>query len=224
MSNLILFDIDGTLLRSGPLHHEAFLHAIKNVFGKDFKGDPHVAGLTDPLILSMFLREMGTPDAVIQQRMPELLQACEDYYVKKFIKSSVEILPGVKELLKSLHQAGATLMLVTGNLEPIAKAKLESLDIYHYFSGGGFGSDPHSVRSELVTLAITKAGFEKNINDVYLTGDTPRDVKAAQEGGVTHIIAVATGTYTASELKDSGAETALESFEDTAAALRAFGY
>jgi len=224
MRKLILFDIDGTLLRSGPLHNEAFKHAIKDVFGKDFKGESHVAGMTDPLILSMFLREMGTPDKIIQERMPELLKACEDYYVKKFLKGSVEILPGVRDLLKSLHERGATLMLVTGNLEPIAEAKLESLDIYHYFVGGGFGSDPHTVRAELVTLAVAKAGFETELDNVYLTGDTPRDVEAAKNGGLSHIVAVVTGIYTSSELLDEGAEVALESFEDTKAALSAFGY
>jgi phosphoglycolate phosphatase-like HAD superfamily hydrolase len=83
-----------------------------------------------------------------------------------------------------------------------------------YFKVGGFGSDNIN-RTELVKTAIRRAKDNCNFNgsEVFVVGDTPRDVKAGFEAGVKSI-GVATGRYSKKELKESGADFVFDSLKD----------
>ncbi len=227
MRKLILFDVDGTLLKSAgkSLHNAAFFNTLKNLHDIELETkERSMSGLTDRIILTLLLQEGGMSDSEIEKHLPGTLIAVQDFYVKEFKTGSVVILPGVKELLQALKERGSTIGLLTGNIEGIAHTKLKSLGINDYFTTGGFGHEPHTSRGELVKLAIVKAGFKGNEADVYLVGDTPRDIRAAQEAGLSHIVAVATGSYTSKELRGCGAEVTLDDFSDKQTALSAFGY
>jgi phosphoglycolate phosphatase-like HAD superfamily hydrolase len=132
----------------------------------------------------------------------------------------MKILPGVPELLRALKEKGVTLGLITGNVESVAKRKLEDAGLWQYFSaGGGFGSDPHDTRADLIEVAIAKAGFTGARASVYVVGDTPRNIFAAQEAGIKHTVGVANGFRKIQELIEAGAEVALEDFKDTKGTL-----
>jgi phosphoglycolate phosphatase-like HAD superfamily hydrolase len=49
--------------------------------------------------------------------------------------------------------------------------------------------------------------------DVFVIGDTPRDIAAGREAGFT-TIGVATGKFTSGQLKETGATAVLEDFEN----------
>jgi phosphoglycolate phosphatase-like HAD superfamily hydrolase len=112
-------------------------------------------------------------------------------------KLNVKIFPGVPELLFKLDSEKAIVGLVTGNLEPIARAKMQIAGLNNYFVVGGFGSDAID-RTELVKKAIKQAKEKYNFDspeEVYLVGDTPLDVSAALKGGAKPI-GVETGSFT----------------------------
>ena len=104
--------------------------------------------------------------------------------------------------------------LVTGNLEPIAYAKLGRAGLNGYFSFGGFGSD-NADRSLMVkkALDIAKNQFGFNGDKIFVIGDTPRDVEAAKVYNLK-TIAVATGMYSVKELRDCGADYVVENFKN----------
>lgn len=224
MRKLILFDIDGTLIKFVSKDHAGhYKDAIKNLHEEDVQVEGRsFSGYTDQLILSTLLEEAGWSSTKIASHMPSLKQEVVRVFSEQFIPSAIILLPGVKELLHELKQRGVTIALLTGNLEAIAKVKLDSFEIYDLFEGGGFGSDPHVTRGDLVTLAIEKAGFSKDMHNVYLAGDTPRDVQAGIDAAVPHKIMVATGRFNAAELQEAGADVALQDFSDLQATLRAF--
>jgi len=128
-------------------------------------------------------------------------------------------LPGVSDLLEALEKRGATLGLITGNLKSVSEVKLGDVDIWHYFTVGGFGNDPHVTRGDLVKVAVDKAGFSESLDDVCVVGDTPRDIAAAQEAGIKHTVGVSNGYKDIQELIDAGAEVVLEDFRNTAFVL-----
>jgi phosphoglycolate phosphatase-like HAD superfamily hydrolase len=228
MKKLILFDIDGTLtwwtnVNKNP-HTKAFSEAIRNLYKiTPAIEDKKISGLTDSLILKLLMQENGINGHDDQGTVASLMDELHNAFKASFDARLLVLLPGVKPLLAKLKDQGATLGLLTGNLESIAKIKLDALDIWKYFSTGGFGNDPHNSRAELVEYAIKKAGYENDIDKVYLAGDTPRDVEAAKAAGIKHAVCVATGHFGQKELKNAGAEVVLENFKDTQAALRAFG-
>ena len=116
-------------------------------------------------------------------------------------------------VLERLHAAGHELALVTGNLEPIARRKLERRGLGGWFPSdrGGFGSDGEA-RADLVRIARERAGAWPR-EDTVLIGDTPLDVAAAIEAGV-RAIGVAGGRYSQADLLEAGASAAVSDLDE----------
>lgn len=221
MKKLLLFDIDGTLLTGKG--DDKFIHALKNSHDLTIKIEKDFSGYTDLLILTELLRNEGWYDNQIQTAMPTLFQELDKAHEETFGASGIQLLPGVKELLDAINKDEVTLGLITGNLQSIAKRKLEYLGLWSYFTLGGFGDDPHVTRSDLVTLAIKRAGFEDNIQDVYVIGDAPKDMEAAVDAGVRNSVGVVNTFREPKELMEAGAWVVLKDFKDTKEVLRVFG-
>ena len=222
MSGLATFDIDNTLIRSSAGHVQALITAIKEVFGLETSIDViNHHGMTDQEIIIRILAQ----DNVDRQRADAGLAQCMEYMQQQYariVKSeNIYMLEGVLNLLSQLEQNGFLLGLVTGNLEKIARAKLEKIGISHFFKVGGFGSD-HINRGNLIKIAIQRAqkqfGFDSN-GLVFHFGDAPQDMQAARQAGVIPI-GVTTGIFSAAELDAAGAARILPDLKNTDEILR----
>jgi phosphoglycolate phosphatase len=220
MSNrLVLFDIDKTLLTHGSAlgHQEAFGYAFQQVYGVTAQADfiKH-NGMTDLSVALMVLTEMGMAKEDITAKFPEFSQVMSDYYLEHCQHQVLETMPGVLPLLKILAEKSIMMGLVTGNLEKIARAKMAQVGAEHYFVVGGFGSD-HLERSELVKFAVDRAqrqlGFVNDGQNVFLVGDTPKDVAAGLASGVK-TIGVAAGICSVADLQAAGADYVLDSLTE----------
>jgi len=125
MKKLLLFDIDGTLLTAGSASNR-FVGVINRVHGIDVVPSKDFAGYTDFLILASLLEDEGWSDDQIKAAMPKLIDELDKLHEETFIAKDIHLLPGVKELLDALREADCALGLITGNLETIAKRKLET--------------------------------------------------------------------------------------------------
>ena len=208
---LLLFDIDGTLLiKAADDHREAIHAAIRRVYHVP---EPEAAkvstpGRTDPWIARAILLQLGVSASRIDDGMQEFKRvAVEEYRRRCSSDLTAHVAPGVRELLDDLRdRPGIVLSLVTGNLERIARTKLDRAGLGAYFSRahGGFGSD-HEDRTELPAIARMRAGSDGRPypqSDTVIIGDTPLDIACARADGV-RCIAVATGPYRADELRDA---------------------
>ncbi len=209
MNKLILFDIDGTLFeKESALHKMAFSAAFKKIFGIDTTIDiiDH-PGKTDKQIVVEVLKKKGLEESDVRGKMEEITKEMISFFEERAGKERITLLEGVKELLDELKSKNILMGLVTGNLERIARAKLKKGDINDYFKLGGFGSDGER-RADLIRIAIKKAedsfDFKFN-NNVFLVGDTQRDIEAGKEAGIK-TIGVETGAYSEEQLKETGAD------------------
>ena len=212
---LMLFDIDGTLVRGAKCHYQAYIEGVKRFYGlEDYVNSISVAGKSDKLILQEILALGGLTKEEIQKNFQNCLDFMADYYLKNVQHENVRALGGTAELLEALQRENVLLGLVTGNLEPIAYAKLGKAGLDGYFAFGGFGSD-NADRSLMVkkALSIAKNQLGFNGDKIFIVGDTPRDVEAAHLNNLK-TIAVATGIYSVEELMDCGADYVVENFED----------
>jgi phosphoglycolate phosphatase len=200
---LVLFDIDGTLVRrAGPHHREALSVGVRRVIGVETttEGIP-VQGMLDPDILTIMMRRTGVPASRIRAAMPEIMRAAEHYYLRVCPALHDKQCPGVIPLLERLARRGVLLGLVTGNLTRIGWRKLERAGLRDYFRFGAFG-EMGKTRSRLAGMAIREArrsGWIERETPISLIGDAPPDVIAARANGIRSI-AVRTGITPVEEL------------------------
>ncbi len=205
MTKLLLFDIDGTILNSGGAGKRAMVQAFEEVFGvKDGFRGIHMSGKTDPLILREALEQVG---------MPFEPNRAEDFKRRYFELLAVEIekpnafkklMPGILELIRHLHGTDdVELGLLTGNWRRGAELKLGHFGLMDYFSVGAFGDDSED-RNQLLPFALERFkkehGQPVEAKNVYVIGDTPRDVQSARPYGAK-TVAIATGTYSIDDLR-----------------------
>ncbi|BDZ70244.1 HAD family hydrolase [Methanobacterium petrolearium] len=221
---LTLFDVDGTLVRGARCHYMAFVHAVSKFYGmeEDISG-LNYAGKTDPQILREVLELGKIPEKVITDNFQDCLNYMIQDYVANVHRENIVVLSGVNKLLNELKNENVLLGLTTGNLEPIAYAKLGRVGLDDYFAFGGFGSDSPK-RPCLVEKALKRArnqyGFRGD--QIFIVGDTPRDVEAARPFDLK-TIAVATGSYSTGKLEETGADFVFDSLENVNRVLEIMG-
>lgn len=200
---LILFDIDGTLIRkSGTHHRQALVDAVRKITGRETTTDNvPLAGMLDRDILTHMLLNSGASRASIRRAMPELIHHAQLIYSACCPDLQRNVCPGVRTLLLRLARRGVPVGLVTGNLSLIGWKKMEHAGLREYFRYGSFAEHARD-RAGLVRLAIRRARREGWIGRecrITLIGDHPNDVMAAKANAIRSV-AVATGVVGADEL------------------------
>lgn len=224
MRRLILFDIDGTLVRGGPAK-EAFRVAMMETFGTVGRIQVHsFAGKTDPQIARELLTGAGLADADVDRGLPALWTRYVAELEARLGERPMEILAGVRELLEALEDTGEVVLgLVTGNIAEGARLKLASAGLHRRFGVGGYGSDDE-IRNHLPRIAMERARRAHGVafprERVVVVGDTPRDVDCGRHEG-TRTVGVATGHYDVAALRRAGADRVFRDLSDTGAVAEA---
>jgi len=209
----VLFDIDGTLLYTGGAGAVAWQRAFEELYGVEADIEEHThAGMTDPEITEVVFREVIGREGTEQERAAAIAAYLDKLGDAVEESTGYEIKPGIEELLPRLAEEGVLLGIVTGNIEVAAHLKLARGNLDRYFSFGGYGSDS-SDRTALTVRALERGGevvgSPLDPAATIAVGDTPRDVKAGHGAGI-RVVGVATGRYSARELRAAGADWALQ--------------
>jgi phosphoglycolate phosphatase len=210
---LVLFDIDGTLVRrSGPHHRRALERAVREETGLATTTDGiPVHGMLDPVILAEMMRRAGASDRLIRKAMRGIIRRAEEVYLEGGPSLLRRTCPGARSALKRLQARQIPLGLVTGNLTRIGHEKLSRAGLGGIFQFGAFG-EMSKTRTGLAKIAIRQArkmGLAGPGTAISLVGDAPTDIQAAQENGIRSI-AVCTGISLREELAGCGPDLLLE--------------
>lgn len=225
MKTLLLWDIDGTLTLSGGAGMRALQSALRREFGVDRAlDDIDFAGRTDRYIIRQIFGRIALADTeanvqrFIEGYLAELPAALRN--------PGTRILPGVAAALESLAARGDVAQaLLTGNVERGARIKLGHHGLSHFFGFGAFADDSER-RNELGPVALRRAkeklGVEFAPERVFVIGDTPHDIECGKVIGA-QTVAVATGQYSAEQLRAHSPAAIFADLSDTAAFLRTVG-
>jgi len=212
-----LFDIDGTLVKTGSgINRDAFHYAVKKIYNVDaYHSEIDPEGMVDNQIVVEVLKLHGFSEEEILSKLPQEIKAVVEYAENNKASIALEVLPGVTDLLAEIKNLSTPMGVLTGNVEGLAWIKLESVNLKDYISFGAFGSQAH-VRSELVEIARVNAGkkFNKEFqtSDFVIVGDTPKDILCAREAGIK-VIAIATGKFSYLDLEKENPDLLLETLE-----------
>ncbi|MCB9454182.1 MAG: HAD hydrolase-like protein [Anaerolineaceae bacterium] len=195
---LILFDIDGTLLWPKGAGRESTRAAMREVFGSEGSlNDHHFGGKTDWFTLAELLRESGHTADDIGRRMPEYEQVIAHHLGNMIGDFPIAPCPGALDLVRELITRNWLLLgLITGNVSTTAPLKLRAAGFDPaWFAVGAYGSESTN-RNDLPFLALERAeqlrGHPIAAQSVIIVGDTPADVACARAVGAVSV-AVNTG-------------------------------
>lgn len=222
VKKLILWDIDGTILRTGRAGIIALTRAFAQLHGREpDMSKVEVAGRTDKWITARMLEHNGLP--VSSQHIHDLIDAYLSLLPEELSTRPGLVLPGVQTLLDTLRaRADVAQGLLTGNVQRGARIKLEHYRVWHYFEFGAFGDDS-ALRNELGPHAVRRAqerhAAEFPAERTFIIGDTPHDIECGKVIGA-RTIGVATGAYTVEQLQEHTPTAVFKDFSDTAGFLR----
>jgi phosphoglycolate phosphatase len=217
---LVLFDIDGTLfLTSDPLVGRATLDAVEKVYGLSLPansiGKVDHPGQTAQRITRLVLEVAGLDDAAIDAGLPAWCERVSDRYLallEETDTSEWKPAPKAAETLDALSSRGQVALL-TGNPEPIARARMELIGLARFFppGQGAFGCDAED-RVDLIRTARERAG-DPPVEATWGVGDTPRDIEGAHAAGI-RCVGVASGRFDAAALEEAGADAVVEDLSE----------
>lgn len=200
-NRLVLWDIDGTLVRAGAVAGEIFATAVEHVVGRH-PGEHGVlmGGKTDPQIALEILATMGIEVGHGHEHLPLVVGRLETELAGAvdLIRAKGVVLPGVRELLSTLAaDDGVAQSVLTGNTVANAATKLAAFELDQWLDLeiGAYGSD-NPDRLALVPVAVARAaelrGRSFAPEDVWVIGDTRHDLACARAASA-HCLLVRTG-------------------------------
>lgn len=215
---LILFDIDGTLLRSQGVGVRSMERAARLLFGDHLSIEGiEVAGRLDVLIWRDLATRHGIdPGAENHARFRStyrrmLEQAFDDGAIAR-------ALPGVMELVRAVAEApDLTAGVLTGNYRETGRMKIDRAgldpDVFVIEAWGDEGATRRDLPPVAMNRYAARNGGTIDPNHVVIIGDTPHDVDCARHHGCRSL-GVATGVFSVDDLRRSGADRAVASLAE----------
>ena len=214
MKPILLFDIDGTLLR---IKHKFMSSLITDIL-KSLSLDETIldnlsfAGKTDQSIFRSLLGPKKQDDRLYQKLKERYITGMHE----RLNAEHVTIFKHVKTCLNYFEESNYHLGLLTGNYKETAARKLGLADIKNYFTFGAFGCD-HTDRNMLGKAAqrsfLQEHNSEAEPQEFLIIGDTPLDIQCAKYFGC-QIVVVTTGQFSKEELSKFKPDLILDSLED----------
>ena len=221
MVRLVLFDIDGTLVRTGGTGIKAFARTFATIFGvHDGVDKIRFAGRTDVSLV----REMFTISNIAHTE--ENFRRFFDNYVHwldHLMKDcDGEVCPGVMEFFRELEQLPSPPLvgLLTGNVKLGAEIKLRHFKLWEVFRTGAFADD-HEDRNQIAVVARERGSraLQQSLpgEEILVIGDTAHDIRCARAIGAK-VIAVATGGESLASLRTHRPDWAVKNLTEVRAA------
>jgi phosphoglycolate phosphatase-like HAD superfamily hydrolase len=203
MVRLVLFDIDGTLIRTGGAGVQAFDRTFEEVFGlKDTAKSLKFSGRTDVSLVREGLKKHGIEPS---ESNFQKFFATYPLHLEQFLKVLPgAVLPGILPLIQQLYacENRPVIGLLTGNVRRGAELKLGHYGLWDRFETGAFADDNED-RNCIASVAKVRGeemlGQKLDGSEVVVIGDTPLDIACGNSIGAK-VLAVATGIHSRAEL------------------------
>ena len=213
---LVLFDIDGTLIQTGGAGVKAFARAFHEEFHiQNATEGVQFAGRTDTgLLREMLVRSGVAPVPAHFARFFDRYVFWLDHFLGTL---PGRVCPGVRSFIAALKDLPdpPLLGLLTGNIRLGAEIKLRHFGLWELFSVGAFADDDEN-RNCISAIAHARGNLVRGriipTTQVLVIGDTPHDIECGRAISAK-TLAVATGSSSLAELQRHQPTWAAENME-----------
>jgi HAD superfamily hydrolase (TIGR01509 family) len=197
MIKTVIFDMDGVLVNSEPLHHEVSLVQFKE--------------LNIEVTNELFATFTGNSNKMIYQKIKDRFQLdheIEDLIAAKnrlFIeafdkKEDLHLMPGVKDLIVNLYDNGMQLVVASSSEMEIIDKVFERFDLNQYFAHKVSGNDfPESKPNPAIFLKAAELA-QTPVENCIVIEDSTNGIKAAKAAGIYCIAYKSEGVDTQDQL------------------------
>lgn len=203
---ILLWDIDGTLMKTDKAGLYAFQEAVSDTLNSDISFESiKTAGMTDCYIAEQIISLIKGRDAEPKE-INELINRYQEVLPMHLAARKGTLMPNIPEILEHFHNRSDVIsLLLTGNTAFGAEAKVKRYGIAHYFNftASSFG-DNCADRNQLAANVLTKIKHHyksHTTHQLFVIGDTPNDIRCGKHI-LANTIAVATGGYSLEELTE----------------------
>lgn len=209
MSQVILFDLDGTLTESG----EGIINCVQYALEKLGKKEEHPENLQcfiGPPLKEQFMKYAGLSEEEGEKAVV--------YYRERYTTTGIfenRLYPKIPELLELLKINNKILAVASSKPEVYVKQILEHFQIADYFTAivGSELDGRRTEKAEVIEEALRRMHLEEERDKVLMVGDRSHDVQGAISCGL-QCIGVAYGYGSREELEKAGAVYIADSVED----------
>ena len=179
-NNYIIFDMDGVLLDSEPMHQEIIYETFQ------LKGIPfdkaYIQTLTGMSAFPMW--EKVKRDAQRTESVEELMQFHRDYFFKRLPEVKVPLVPHVKDVLEKFKNEGKHLSLASSSARKLIDIFTQQTNIAHYFEVIMSGDDvKYSKPNPEIFLKVAQ-WYGLPATQFTVIEDSTNGVKAAKSAGM----------------------------------------
>ncbi|WP_025681437.1 pyrophosphatase PpaX [Paenibacillus massiliensis] len=176
MINTVLFDLDGTIMDTNELIISSFLHIMKDQGSAPLTREhiiPHMGGTLENQ-LRTFTGAADVADYVRQYRAYNLLH--HDNMVRPF--------PHVEEVIKSLHEMGIQMGVVTTKIRPSSYRVLDLFGLTSYMGTIVTVDDVEHPKPHAEPVLKAVSALNADPARTLMVGDSSFDIQAAHAAGV----------------------------------------
>ena len=203
----VIFDFDGVLVDSEPLHYRAFQRVL-NPRGIGFSYDEYLEryiGFDDRDAFKEAYRVSGLE--LDSDMLTDLIRSKSDSF-EKIVKKEVEVFPGAKELVREIADAGVPLAIASGALRNEIELILEKVSLMPYFTVIVSADQVEKSKPDPETYVMALRALEERLDNRQLDAafcvaieDTPAGIKSARDAGLK-VVGVG-HSYSVEELGDA---------------------
>ncbi len=208
---VVLFDLDGTVIDSGPMIVSSMKHAARTVLGREIPEELLSAAVGGPgLVAQMQALDPG--------RVDELVEAYRAH--NEPLHDELEAFWEIVEVLPRLRDEGRRLGIVTAKRRATVRLAFDRLpELERNFEVVVTAQDTERDKPDPAPLLHAASQLGAASSDCAYVGDSPFDVRAAKAAGMHAVAVTWGGIHTRNRLEEEGPDAVVDSAEELLGAL-----
>jgi pyrophosphatase PpaX len=205
---VVLFDLDGTVVDSGPIILASMRHATLSVLGREIPDAELMASVGGPGLEAQ-MRSFG-PD-----RVDELVRVYRAH--NEPLHARLLAFPGMADAIVHLKDEGRRLGIVSAKRRTTVELAFAEVPLGHLFDVVVGGDETERQKPDPQPLVLALARLGARADEAAYVGDSPYDMTAARAAGLYAVGVSWGGIHEATALTD--ADIVVHSAEELLAAL-----